>query len=245
MTFNTSKDAGRYSKSLLPANDYLDRVHKKTAHIREMFHRSTLPWGKDGTMLLPTAKFLDFMTEFRKEKDEWLALVQDFVQHYDELKMDAQRVLGGLYTDSDYPSKIKLLDKFKIDIDSYHLPSTDFRTDIASDELTRIQQAAEARIANAQAEAMREVWTRLYDRVKHMADKLSDPNAIFRDALIDNLKDQCSMLSRLNFMDDPNLESLRQQVEETLASHHPDALRNDPELRRDTAAEAKAIFMGA
>ena len=42
-------------------------------------------------------------------------------------------------------------------------------------------------------------------------------------------------------MDDPNLETLRQEVEASLIKH-PDALRNDPDLRRDTAAEAKAIM---
>ena len=251
MTFNTSKDAGRYNKSLLPMNDYLDRVHKKTTHIREKFYKNTLPWGIEGMMMLPTTNYLAFMTEFRKEKNEWLTLVDNFVDEYPRLQMDAQRVLGGLYADSDYPSPDAIARKFNIDMAVFPVPNTDFRVSIASDELARIQQDVEARVASAQAEAMKEVWTRLYDRVKHMAEKLADPKAIFRDTLVDNLKDQCSMLSRLNFMDDPNLEALRQQVEGTLASHHPDALRNDPDLRRDTAAEAKAImdkmsvFMGA
>jgi hypothetical protein len=34
---------------------------------------------------------------------------------------------------------------------------------------------------------------------------------------------------------------MRQQVEASLIKH-PEALRNDPDLRRDTAAEAKAIM---
>ena len=40
---------------------------------------------------------------------------------------------------------------------------------------------------------------------------------------------------------------MRQEVEGKLAKHHPDALRNDPILRRDTAEEAKRIMaqMGA
>jgi hypothetical protein len=70
---------------------------------------------------------------------------------------------------------------------------------------------------------------------------LADPKAIFRDSLVDNIKEQCALLSRLNFMDDPNLEAMRQHVEGSLIKH-PDALRNDPDLRRDTAAEAKAIM---
>ena len=242
VSHGTSSSVGRYNKSLLPMNDYLDRVHKKTTYIREKFYTNTLPWGMEGTMMLPTSNYLAFMTEFRKEKNDWMTLVNDFTSNYGQLKDDAKRILASLYEEADYPSQSDIERKFKMDMAIFPVPSTDFRCQIASDELTRIQQDVEARVANAQAEAMKEVWNRLYDRVKHMAEKLADPKAIFRDTLVENLQEQCKMLTRLNFMDDPNLESLRQQVEGTLASHHPDALRNDPDLRRDTVAEAKAIM---
>ena len=75
-----------------------------------------------------------------------------------------------------------------------------------------------------------------------MAEKLADPKAIFRDTMIENTRELCALLPRLNFADDPNLEAMRQEVEQSLAGNHPDALRNDPDLRRDKAAEAKAIM---
>ena len=54
-------------------------------------------------------------------------------------------------------------------------------------------------------------------------------------------------MSRLNFADDPDLETMRQQVEGSLANNHPESLRNDPDLRRHKAEEARAIMdkMGA
>ncbi len=246
----TTTAAGRYNKSLLPMNDYLDRVHKKTTHIRTKFYENTLPWGIEGTMMLPTSNYLQFMTDFRKEKGEWQYLVNEFVGNYDQLRLDAKRLLGSLYNDEDYPDESDVARKFKMDMAIFPVPNTDFRVAIASDELTRIQEDVEKRIADAQTTAMKEVWDRLYDRVKHMAEKLADPKAIFRDTMVENTKELCALLPRLNFMDDPNLEQLRQQVEASLIKH-PDALRNDPDLRRDTAAEAKAImdkmstFMGA
>jgi hypothetical protein len=246
----TTTAAGRYNKSLLPMNDYLDRVHKKTTHIRTKFYENTLPWGIEGTMMLPTSNYLQFMTDFRKEKGEWQYLVNEFVGNYDQLRLDAKRLLGSLYNDEDYPDESDVARKFKMDMAIFPVPNTDFRVAIASDELTRIQQDVEKRIADAQTTAMKEVWDRLYDRVKHMAEKLADPKAIFRDTMVENTKELCALLPRLNFMDDPNLEQLRQQVEASLLKH-PEALRNDPDLRRDTAVEAKAImdkmsvFMGA
>jgi len=237
----TTTAAGRYNKSLLPMNDYLDRVHKKTTHIRTKFYENTLPWGIEGTMMLPTSNYLQFMTDFRKEKGEWQYLVNEFVGNYDQLRLDAKRLLGSLYNDEDYPDESDVARKFKMDMAIFPVPNTDFRVEIASDELTRIQEDVERRVQEAQTVAMKEVWDRLYDRVKHMAEKLADPKAIFRDTMVENTKELCALLPRLNFMDDPNLEALRLEVEGTLIKH-PDALRNDPDLRRDTAVEAKQIM---
>lgn len=246
----TTMDAGRYNKALLPMNDLLDNIHKKTTYIRQKFYDNTLPWGIEGTMMLPTANYLNFMSDFRKERGEWNVLVDTFVQNYDGLVSSAQRILGSLYDPADYPSSVDIRQKFHMDMAVFPVPSTDFRVSIGSDELTRIRQDVERRVQEAQSKAMTEVWQRLHDRVKHMAEKLADPKAIFRDSMIENAREICALLPRLNFSDDPNLEAMRQQVEASLL-RHPDALRNDPDLRRDTAAEAKkimdamSVFMGA
>jgi hypothetical protein len=249
VSHGTTTDAGRYNKSLLPMNDLLDRVHKKTTHIREKFYKNTLPWGIEGTMMLPTSNYLEFVTEFRKEKGEWEYIVRDFVDNYDSLKADAQRILGGLYVEADYPSARDIEQKFSIDMAIFPVPASDFRVTIASDELTRIQQDVERRVAQAQQTAVRDVWNRLFEKVKHMAEKLADPKAIFRDSMVENARETCALLTRLNFTDDPNLEAMRQEVEATLLKH-PEALRNDPDLRSDTASKAKeimdkmSVFMG-
>lgn len=242
--------AGRFNKSLLPMNDKLDNIHKKTTFIRTKYYDNTLPWGLDGTMMLPTANYLAFMSDFRKEKGEWESLVQEFLDEYDQMKLDAQRILGSLYDAADYPNVLELRHKFKMDMAVFPVPSADFRVAIGSEELTRIQQDVERRVKEAEQAALKDVWNRLYERVKHMAEKLADPKAIFRDSMVENAKEICAMLPRLNFSDDPNLEAMRQQVEASLLKH-PEALRNDPDLRQDTAAEAKKImdamgaFMGA
>jgi hypothetical protein len=74
-----------------------------------------------------------------------------------------------------------------------------------------------------------------------MSEKLADPKAVFRDTMVENTRELCALLPRLNFADDPNLEDLRQQVEGSLLLH-PDALRNNPVVRQDKAREAKDIM---
>lgn len=243
----SASQAGRYNKSLLPMNDALNNIHQKSTLIRKKFYTNTLPWGIEGTMMLPSANYLNFMTEFRKEKADWESLVDTFYHEYPRLHADAQRFLGNLYNKADYPELHDIQRKFNMDMAVFPVPSNDFRVSIGDAELERIQQDVEARVENSAQQAMKEAWQRLYDRVKHMAEKLADPKAVFRDTLVENTKEVCSILSRLNFADDPDLETMRQQVEGSLANNHPESLRNDPDLRKNKAEEAKAIMdkMGA
>lgn len=242
-----STSAGRYNKSLLPLNDMLANVHQKTGVIREKFAKNTLPWGVDGTRILPSANYLQFMQDFRKEKTEWQYLVQTFLDNYEYLVAEAKRWLGDLYDEKDYPSKQAIENKFSMDMGIFPVPSNDFRVELSSDELTRIQEDLEARMTTVQQEAMNDCWHRLYKHVEHIAEKLSDPKNIFRDSMVENARETCDLLTRLNVADDPNLEAMRREVEAKLLGHHPDTLRNDPDVRQDTAEEARKIMdaMGA
>jgi len=251
---SAAEGSARVNKDLLPGCEELKAVHSKSSLIRTKFYDNTLPWGLDGMQILTTGNFLPFMTDFRKEKGEWQKLVKIFLSGYEMAKYNAEndkrRSLGRLYTPTDYPRLQDIEGKFNIDLAIFPVPADDFRVAIASDELDRIRQDVTARVLNAQSVAMKEVWQRLFDKVKCIAEKCADPKAIFRDTLMENAREMCELLPRLNMTDDPNLEAMRQEVEAKLIMH-PESLRNDPDLRRKTAAEAKQImdvmgtFMGA
>ena len=240
----------RTHKSLLPMCDLLDDIKKKASLIRTKFYENTLPWGVKGIQILPTANYLAFMTDFRKERAEYEQLVNRFVPEYPQLVVDAQRFLGAAYKPADYPEAHEIGDKFKMDMQVMPVPNTDFRVNIADEELARIHDEVEARVKQAAKGAMMDVWQRLYDKVKHLAEKLDDPKAIFRDSTVNHLVDLCEMLPRLNVMDDPNLEAMRQEVEAKLAGYNPDTLRADVKVRQTVATEANdiaakmAAFMG-
>jgi len=240
----------RTHKSLLPMCDLLDDIKKKATLIRQQFYGNTLPWGVKGIQILPTANYLAFMTEFRKEKSEYEQLVRQFVPEYPQLVLDAQRFLGTAYKPEDYPDASVIADKFKMDMQVMPVPNNDFRVNIADEELERIHDEVSARVKQAAQGAMQDVWQRLYDKVKHFAEKMDDPKAIFRDSTVDHLVDLCELLPRLNVMDDPNLEAMRQEVEAKLAGYNPDVLRTSPDTRQTVADEANAIaarmaaFMG-
>ena len=244
---NTDVSAGNYNKALLPMAQSLSDVHKKTTLIRQMYYDNTLHWGGDGTMLLPSANYLSYMGKFRQAKTEWTTLVNKFLDDYPRLQSNAQSFLGSLYNPSDYPDIDDLRDKFSMEMIVMPVPADDFRVSISDSELAQVQADVNARVESATTKAMHEAWQRLYDRVKHISDKLHDHKAIFRDTMIDNTKELCDVLKRLNVNDDDNLEQLRAEVEQSFTKEPPESLRNDPHLRSRKANEASDIMkrMGA
>lgn len=236
---------GRYNKSLLPLNDYLNNVHQKSGYIRNRFYENTLPWGIEGTQLLPTANYLSFISEFRKEKAEWETLVRLFTSNYATLKADAKRFLGSLYREDDYPHESQIAAKFRMDMAVFPVPTNDFRVAIGTEELTRIQADVEARVERASAEAMRDVWQRLYDKVQHLTErlmKIDDPKSRFHETTLEHLGHLCELLPRLNFNDDPNLEAMRREVEAKLTGLSKDAIMGNDTFRNQKIDEAKAIM---
>ena len=243
LTNNSSMEAGRYNKNLFASTDLLSNIKSKTNDIRKKFYHNTLPWGLKGTHMLPSANFMDFSAEFRADKKDWFSLVDEFIVGIPKIKVDAPRVLGKMYNEADYPTEEEARARFSMDMEITSIPDDDFRVQgISEDELDTIRKDITNKVTTATEDAMNVAWQRLYDTVSHMAETLADPAKNFKNTLVENTQDICSVLTRLNVTDDPNLERLRQEVEASLTTTNPEVLRHDPDARRDTAEDAKAIM---
>ena len=153
------------------------------------------------------------------------------------------RSLNGMFRLEDYPSESEIKHKYDFRISVSPLPDADdFRVTLQGDEVEKIQKDIETRLQEAQTTAIKDLWDRLYDKVSRMADRLSEPKAIFRDTLIQNTIELCEVLPRLNITEDPELERMRQAVESRLCGYIPDDLRTNPAIRKDAAKEAQDIL---
>ena len=133
--------------------------------------------------------------------------------------------------------------KFNIDMTFMPVPdASDWRVTLGDDEMDHLREQIEARVMEAQGAAMQDAWRRVYDVVEKAHERLSQPDAVFRDTLVQNAVDLCGILPGLNITDDPQLEAMRVQLEKTLCSKNPDTLRHDP-LERAKAAQAMADIM--
>lgn len=252
-----SAEAGRYRKHLLggpkAAPSHAAAIAAAGA-IRTEAYRQTLPWADEGWRLLPTANFERFAESMRAKRAAFESAVDTFLFDYPELRARAERLLNGMFVDSEYPTVESLRGRFSAEITYAPVPAFgDFRLDLGADVLSDIERATEARVNEATNQAMRGAWDRLAETVSAVRDKLADQasrggkGAIFRDSLIDNVRATVDILGRLNVTGDPELERMRERAARELGSLDPEALRSDKGARADGAARAARILetMGA
>jgi predicted secreted Zn-dependent protease len=76
-----------------------------------------------------------------------------------------------------------------------------------------------------------------------MSDKLAGTEKqVFRDSLVTNATDLCSMLTKLNVTNDPKLEQARQQLEKALIGVDAKELRKHDAVRVDVKARVDEIL---
>lgn len=242
--FAASRDAGRYNKMLLPGDNpaYKALVSLSNA-LRAQHYDQTLPWSDESWRLLPTAQYMPYADWYRQRSREFWTAFETFKADYPSARAQAALLLNGMYRDEDYPTVDQLSRRFALNVEYSPVPAVgDIRVDLASDQITAIETSIRSRVETATKTAMRDAWKRLHDVVAHAADRLSSPDAIFRDSLIGNIRETCDLLARLNVTNDPDLELLRSRTKAALSRLDPEDLRDDQTARAAAARKAEDIL---
>jgi hypothetical protein len=250
---NASKLAGAYRKNLLPGqSNALEDVQKACDEARTFHYQNTLPWGQDGSRILPKENYFTYVEQMRKYRHDFERAVKAFVREYPTLRDNAKNLLGTLHEEADYPNAAEIESKFRFDNVFLPFPDAkDFRVDLGDDEVSEIKSQIARQSTDAVTLAMREAWGRLHEGVSRMVERLADPDAVFRDTLVSNLTELCEVLPKLNVNDDPALAKMCDQVKEKLTARTPAELREDKGAREKTALDASSIlsmmsgYMGA
>lgn len=237
-----TKDVGRFNKILLdPAR--IKHISSAAGDIRTYFYKHTLPWGDDESRVLTAALYPEFSREIQ-------ALISRFEYRVEELLIDysyevdqARDRLKTLFKSSDYPTLKELRSRYKAVWSVTPVPDAkDFRLDLGDAEVSRIQQEIEARVTEATKSAVTEIWDRMRDVIGRAQERLSTPDAIFRDSLIENIRELCDLIPKLNFTNDPKLEELRYMAVTQLATFNPQTLRDNQHARKQAADAATTML---
>ena len=252
----TKTKAGNYNKHLLAGTDKLEEVQKIVSAVRTWHYEQTLPWSDSGSRLLPMQNFFDYKQTLGLFEQRFNEAVKELLVEYPKLVSAAAFQLGALFNRTDYPEVEQLDSKFGFNYVFMPVPTAgDFRIATTDKALQELQDQANSHVNQRVADAMGDVWGRLHDCLSHMSDKLTDlaqPRVLkdgtevytqlFRDSLVNNAVDLCSLLTKLNVMDDPKLEQARCKLEQAITGVTAEGLRADDGVREQVKAEVDAIL---
>lgn len=234
-------DAGKFNKALVD-KALLDPIAKLAGKARDYHYSLTLPWSDSGPRLLPSALFMEYTTTFRGMKTEFEKAVNSMVSQYPVEVQAARNRLGTMYEPGDYPDPSDMYMKFDIKVDFMPVPAgEDFRVDVSAEAKAELQSSVTESIHNRQLAAVDATYERIREAVSKIEERLSKPDAIFKDSLIFNAIQLCQVLDGLNITNDPQITAIAQDIRDHLLMP-PSAIRGSMTTRATVAANASRIL---
>lgn len=238
---HVGENVGSYYKSLIDP-DQLKAIKQAVTEARTYYYKATLPWSDEGPRVLPAAMYFEFMQAMSDHRIKFENLVNEFMRNYAYYREEAKRYLGNLFVEDDYPEPAQLVDKFGFSLNVQPLPRAgDFRCDLGEEEVERVRRDIEAQTAATMQTSVKAAFERIREVAERYADRLAEPDNVFRDSMVVGARELVDLMPKLNFTNDPELARLTEVVRDKLATHEPQALRTNMTARKDTATAAKQV----
>lgn len=183
----------------------------------------TVPAADDGMRLLPNAQQLRHSEIMQRHGAEFSRLVTDFCREYDALRAAAPA--DSLYVPEHWPELDRVRSCFRLTCRYLPVPAL-------GQWDTWVKESADTGAADLR--------DRVAVVVRKFVSTLTDKDKVFRDSLVNNLREVIYLVDDLNVGSDPGISRLIDSVR-PLAAIDPDALREDKALRADTASRAADI----
>ena len=209
---DASASAGRYHKRLLPKAAFA-ALTATMSEARTRHYEHSLPWDDKGARLLTVANsahYTALMDALRERVvRERARFIADYDDHVDRARLD----LGRLFRIEDYPTKEALQGKFAIGYRITPVPDAEhFIAKLASGDTDRVKRDIECHIAEQLNEAVGDLYRRLGEAVERVSDRLREAGdgkpLVFRNSMIENVRDLVDVVPRLNIFGDDALARL-------------------------------------
>ncbi len=235
-SYSTKKHVGNFTKKLLPAAKELESIQSLAGSIRTFFVEQTLPWMSDGTRILSSKNYIDFIREYQTMKNKFESRVENFLIEYPKLVLESKIELGNLFDSNEYPSTEKLRHLFSCDVIFSPLPDVkDFRVEILDSEKNVFLN----KMRDVETEATQDCFRRLVDTTKKAIERLNTPDAILRDSLLENILEVTQLLPKLNVTENQDLENSRAEIEKLVLGLSTQKLRENSTERQNAAQKLR------
>ena len=205
-------------------------IQTATDRIKERHFRLTLPWDDTGIRLLPIAAHHAYVDEMDTLINDRAKAVKAFLAGYDDAVQEARTTLGSLWRETDYPTAAEIGEKIGAAYEFTPVPDgSHFTADLGEEEAARIRRDIEAHVQAKLSGAVADIYKRLGEAVATVAEKLGHSDdgkaRIFRDSLLDNIRDLLDITPQLNVAGDAGLTHLCEQVRAAITGIEVDQLR--------------------
>ncbi len=236
---------------LVGADDKLKAIHKCIDEARVAHYRMTLPWSttamgdngrRTGGRLLPNTLFVEYTTEMAKFKKRMNDALDAFVPDYPAMIAMAKTKLGKRFNAAEYPNMSSIRNHFDLSFDFQPIPKGEDFGGLPKVQLDMLAQKVNDNTRLMAEHAMQDVWMRMREAVFKMADRLSGPDKLFHNTMVQHVRDVARLMAHLNVTQDPKVEALRAKVEKHLCEYDADDLRKKPAIRTKVGAMAASIL---
>ena len=251
-----SRSVGRYNKLLLPKACFTP-LAKLSNEARATHYKHTLPWDDKGSRLLTVVNHATYTAELDTIGEKITQARREFIRDFPTNMNGARLELGDMFRLADYPAADHLPGKFSLRYRILPVPDVDhFMAKLTDNEADRVKRDLEAHIGEQIGEAVTDLYRRLGEAVSHVNEKLVEDDEgkalIFRNSLVENVRELVDIVPRLNIFGDDKLACLCDEVKAKIAKWDPDQLRPTserfkPEARKQVkrdAADLKQAFAG-
>ena len=242
--------AGRYNKRLLPKDAFAE-LTATISQARSTHFAQTLPWDDQGNRLLTVANYDHYTRLLDGLREKMVRERTRFIERYQENIARARVDLGKLFRIEDYPTDEALRGRFGVRYRITPVPEAEhFIAKLAAEDTDRVKRDIENRVRERLDDAVADLYRRLGEAISRVSERLRDDEEgkplVFRNSMIENIRELVDIAPRLNVFGDDRLASLCERVKEKIASVEPDALRPsrsfDPQTRVRVKREADALI---
>lgn len=244
-----SRESGRYVKQIVSKSS-LEKMNKLAGSARSWFYATTVPSFYPGCGMFNMRGFFAVAEQVRKYEEAFNEGIDEFIRIYPDLIDEARDRLKSMFNPDDYPDIQGMRDNFKFRMRLMPMPDTnDWFFDSIGEKMAEVKANAEDDIRDTLRRGVASVYQRVVERTKTMAEKLEaygldeatgKMQGVFRDSLVENVRELITILPALNVTDDPQLDDMARQLHD-LVRHDASALRADEGFRRQTAERAREL----
>lgn len=244
-----ARDSGRYVKQII-SKASLKPLDKIAGSARTWFYTTTVPSFYPGCGMFNMRGFFAVAEQMRKFEASFQEGVDEFIRIYPDLVDEARDRLKGMFDPDDYPDIAGMRNNFQFNFRIMPMPDTNnWFFEQIGEQMAEVKASAEDNIRDTLRKGVANVYQRVVERTKTMAEKLEAYGfdeasgktvGVFRDSLVENVRELITILPALNVTDDPQLDDMARQLHD-LVRHDAAALRADETFRQQTAQRAREL----